>query len=205
MPVKKIVDKWKLKKWFTILAPELFERKTIGETVCSDEKLLIGRKIGVMLDMLTGSYAMPNPYTKMLFRISDVKGNNCYTEYVGHELLHSYISTLVRRRRSLIDHVFDEATQDKKRLRIKAFVVTQIKISKETRTAIRKALEEFLRGKITSMKFNDFLKELLFGKLNVELYGLLKKIAPIGRVEIKKLQLIDEKKEKKDVKATATS
>ena len=44
----KVVDKWKMKSWYSIIAPEYFEGREIGQLVSSDEANLKDRvmKIG---------------------------------------------------------------------------------------------------------------------------------------------------------------
>ncbi|HDR05168.1 MAG TPA: 30S ribosomal protein S3ae, partial [Candidatus Marinimicrobia bacterium] len=37
---RKIKDKWKAKKWYSILAPEMFEHVRIGETLADESQKL---------------------------------------------------------------------------------------------------------------------------------------------------------------------
>lgn len=203
---KKIVDKWKTKQWYQVIAPDLFDRKTIGELVASEPEKLLNRKVPVTLDFLTGSYAMPNPYTSVKLKVTDVKGTNCYTTFVGHELAFSYVSTLVRRRRSIIHHVIKGTTRDNAAIKVKMMVVAHNKVSRQTRTDIRNKVAELINQKVSSMTLDEFLKTLFFGKMNVEIYGILKKIAPIARVEVRKTELVSTAKvQEKPVEATAQS
>ena len=32
----KVVDKWKMKSWYTLVAPEIFDSKEMGQVVSSD-------------------------------------------------------------------------------------------------------------------------------------------------------------------------
>ncbi|MEM3372656.1 MAG: hypothetical protein QXF76_00365 [Candidatus Anstonellales archaeon] len=202
MVTKKVVDKWKSKKWFNVIAPELFGKKKVGEIVSSDESNLINRRVSFTLDNLTGSFAFPNPYTIVKLRIVDVKGNNCYTEYDKHELAFSYLTTLIRRRKSLIDYVEKFKTKDNKNIKIKFFVVTQHKCSRRTRTDIRNKLKEIYSQKTSEMTLEDLLSNLFFGKLSVETYNQIRKIFPIARFEIKKIETIrsQEKKQEQKIK-----
>lgn len=195
---KKVVDKWKSKRWFTVVAPDVFDRRNVAEIVSSDESNLIGRTVSASLDVITGNYAFPNPYVMVKFKITDVKGQNCFTKYVGHELAFSYISTLVRRRKSLIDHVTINSTLDNIKLKIKTLMVAPTKISRRARRDLRHKVDEFFVQKLKESSLSDFLKLVFFSKLNAELYSVLKKIAPIARVEIKKVELA--KVPKKDEK-----
>ncbi|MCX8166592.1 MAG: hypothetical protein N3E37_01950 [Candidatus Micrarchaeota archaeon] len=198
MATKKVVDKWKSKKWYNVISPEIFGKKKVGEIVSSDESNLLNRRVSFTLDTLTGSFALPNPYTIVKFRIVEVKGNNCYTEYDRHELVFSYLTTLIRRRKSLIDYVEKFKTKDNKNIKIKFFVVTQHKCSRRTRTDIRNKLKELYLQKTAEMTLDELLSNLFYGKLSVDTYNQIKKIFPISRFEIKKIELIRTQEKKKE-------
>jgi len=55
----KVVDKWKEKSWFEVIAPNYIVEKSLGETPASDPEKLYGRviemaKLGVADDQGTG-------------------------------------------------------------------------------------------------------------------------------------------------------
>jgi len=51
----KTTDKWKKKAWYTIIAPEEFERRELGETIAEKPETLIGRLITVQQENLQTS------------------------------------------------------------------------------------------------------------------------------------------------------
>lgn len=53
MALQKKSDNWKLKKWYSIYAPKLFNEAVIGEMPANEDSAAVGRKIVVGLDVLT--------------------------------------------------------------------------------------------------------------------------------------------------------
>ncbi|HQT44364.1 MAG TPA: hypothetical protein PLO51_00135 [Candidatus Micrarchaeota archaeon] len=200
-PVKKakgkVVDKWKAKSWYSVIAPEFFNSKEIGQIVSSDEENLVGRKVNANLGELTGSFNMSNAYTTIKFLVKEVKGKHCYTEFIGHELAPAYVRTLARRRRSVIMVVKDNVTKDGKKYRIKMTVVTGVKVSAKAKTAIRKAIEEELASSVPKTDYIAMAQDVLFGKLSQKVYLRIKKIAPIRKIEAHKSEIVVSVKEKK--------
>jgi small subunit ribosomal protein S3Ae len=184
---KKVIETWKTKKWYNIYAPELFGSKQIGETISSDEKLLINRVITVGLDELTGDFSQS--YSTAKLRIIEVKGNNAYTKFIGHEQSPSFIRTFIRRRKTLIDHVVDVRTSDGADLRLKLLVFTACKVARESEADIRNKMQSELISKASSMTADQLLQEILFKKFAMKLIPIIKKIAPIKRVEFRKTEI----------------
>ncbi|MFA5106451.1 MAG: hypothetical protein WC506_05845 [Candidatus Micrarchaeia archaeon] len=206
-PVKKskgkVVDKWKAKSWYSVMAPDFFNSKEMGQIVSSDEANLIGRRVLANLGELTGSFNMSNAYTSVSFRVKEVKGKHCYTEFIGHDLAPAYVRTLARRRRSVIVVVKDNVTKDGKKYRVKMTVVTGVKVSAKAKTAIRKAVAEEIEANVTKSDFATIAQEVLFGKLSQKIYLKIKKIAPIRKIEVHKSEIIVSVKEKKLAAAQA--
>jgi small subunit ribosomal protein S3Ae len=185
--VKKVVDTWKLKQWYQVHSPELFGSKPIGEVVATEDRHLKNRLITVGLDEITGDFSQT--YTTVKFRITEVKGKNAYTTFIGHEEQPAYIRTFIKRNRSLIDDVVDVKTADGKDLRIKSIVFAAGKVARDTEAAIRTALRAELKAKVSPMTLDQFLQELFFKRFATKLTPALKSIAPIKRIEIRKTEL----------------
>jgi small subunit ribosomal protein S3Ae len=182
----KVVDKWKLKTWYSVHAPENFESKEIGQVVATDEKTLKGRIIRIGLGDLTGSFSQGNAFTSVLFRVTEVKGKSAYTEFLGHELAAGYIKTMLRRRRSIIYSVVDVVSKDGKKIRLKNVAVTSFRVSESVRASIRKTISEELLALTKELDFQTIVQETVFGKLSSRISGKLKKITSMRRFEIRK-------------------
>ncbi|MCS7109447.1 MAG: 30S ribosomal protein S3ae [Candidatus Micrarchaeota archaeon] len=184
---KKIVDTWKTKQWYEVIAPQIFDSKVVGEVVASDPKVLKNRVVKVGLDELTGD--LTQAYTNIKLRIVDVKGKSAITKFIGSEQLSSYIKTFIKRRRTLIDDVIDVKTLDGQELRIKPIVFTGGKIARDAEAKIRTTLRAALAEKASKTNTDDLLREILFKKYSQTLISSIKKIAPIKRIEIRKIEL----------------
>jgi len=185
--VKKVVDTWKTKQWYEVVAPQIFDSKVVGEVIASDPKNLINRVVKVGLDELTGDFSQT--YTNVKLRIVDVKGKNATTRFIGSEQLPSYVKTFVRRGKTLVDDVVDVKTADGQQVRIKPIVFTGGKIARDAEAAIRTTIRKELVEKAAKTNLDDLLREILFKKYAHSLVSSVKKIAPIKRIEIRKIEL----------------
>ena len=87
------------KRWYTVLAPEQFDRVELGTTPADDPEQLYDRTIETTLGELNNDASENN--TKLTFRIVDVGSDSAYTEFVRHELTRDYQrSSAVAPRRS---------------------------------------------------------------------------------------------------------
>lgn len=186
----KVVDKWKKKKWYTVAAPAIFDKKEMGEVVAADEKLLQNRIISKSLAELGVSGASQVAmFTSLNFRIKDVKGTTAYTDLIGHQIASSYIKTFARRGKTLIHQVIDEKTKDGSGLRVKLIAVTGARVSENTRRNLRSALVEESKKAITEGKLEDVMQDIIYGRFSAKLYNRLKKITRMRRVEIRKSEI----------------
>ena len=186
----KVVDKWKSKKWHTILAPQSFEYKQIGEVVSSDEANLINRVVKVSLFELgmTSATSQIAMFTNLFFRIIGVNGNNANTKLIGHEISPSFIKTFARRGKSLIHQVVKVKTKDGEGLSIKVIAVTGSKVSENTRRNIRNALVEEIKKNSTEKTFDELMQDIIYGRFSSKLFNRLKQITEMKRVEVRKTE-----------------
>lgn len=185
----KVVDKWKLKSWYTILAPEMFESKEIGQLVATDESTLPNRLIRTGLGELSGQMSQLTTFTIVTLRVNEVRGKTVTTKIIGHELAPGYIRTLARRRHSIIYQVDDVVTKDGAAIRIKVMALSANRVSEATRTALRHAISEEVNKLAKEMELNPLLQEILFGRFAGKLFAKVKKIAPMRRIEVRKTEV----------------
>jgi small subunit ribosomal protein S3Ae len=188
----RVKDKWTLKKWYTLIAPEYFGMAEVGMTPADDESKLINRSVEITLAELTNDYSNQNPYKKLIFRVNRVAGENAYTKFHQFELTRDYMNSLVRRRTSKIEDVVDVTTSDGYVLRVKPVTFT----IKRCRTSQKKAIRSIMRKIVleygTKENFIQFLQECVLGKIPSEIYKNAKRIYPLRRVEIRKIELLKE-------------
>jgi len=181
----KVVDKWKSKKWYTVVAPSMFEGKEIAEVVASDDKYLVNRIIRKsLMELGANRSSQMAMFTNLSFRLSDVNGATANTKLIGHDISSSYIKTFARRGKSLIHQIVDGKTKDNEEIRLKIIAVTGARVSENTKRNIREALvEEALKG-VAEGSFDEVMQDLLFGKFSSKIYNRLKQITRMRRVEV---------------------
>lgn len=190
----RVKDKWTMKKWFTLIAPEYFGMTEIGYTPADDENKVINRTVEITLAELTNDYSNQNPYKKLVFKVFKVAGENAYTKFHRFELTRDYLNSLTRRRTSKIEDVVDVTTADGYTLRVKSVAFTVKRCQSSQKRAIRKVMNEIVRNAAEKNKFVQFLQEAVLGKIPAEIYKNAKKIYPLRRVEIRKIEVLKEPK-----------
>ncbi len=186
----RVKDKWTLKKWYTLIAPEYFGMAEVGETPADDPSKVIGRRVEITLAELTNDYSNQNPYKKLVFEVYRVAGDNAYTSFNRFELMRDYLNSLVKRRTSKIEDVIDITTADNYVLRVKPAAFTIKRCRSSQRKAMRAVIRETVLQLGTQENFIQFLQECVLGKIPAEIYKRAKKIYPLRRVEIRKIELL---------------
>ncbi|MFH1587797.1 MAG: hypothetical protein ABIA76_00470 [Candidatus Diapherotrites archaeon] len=187
----KTVDKWKKKQWYEILAPTEFKRISLGDTVATKPEQVKGRTIKASLRKITNQ--IKRQFVEVLFRITEVKGNNAYTESAGHEIPESFLKKFIRRRSSKIQLVQDCSTKDKAKIRVKTMVLTARKATANQRTAIRAIIKEEVKSFCAKTNKETIISEFLLSDFTNKLHEKCKKIMPVKRVEVTKTRIYQEK------------
>ncbi len=188
---RKTTDKWKKKVWYTLVAPQEFERKEIGETIAEKPESLIGRVISV-----TGRELANQPkkqHFTLKFQVTNVAANKAHTESVGHSIKESYIKRIVRRKTSKVMVVENYPTKDNKVYKLKVVAITEKKCSRIQRTALRKKISEVTKALVADVEARKIVDEIVFGNLPNKIYSDVKKIVPTRRLEITNSTLITAK------------
>jgi small subunit ribosomal protein S3Ae len=193
---KKKIAKGKI--WFKIHAPSAFNENEIGETLGNDETSLKGRLIDVYLSDITGDMTKHN--VKLGLRIVDAKGQHAYTEIVDYGLVKQYLSRLFRRYTSKIEVVTDVVLKDGKKFRIKGLAVTAYKANRGQQSAIHTALKKELTKRIPEFDMPGLVNALSTSGIQREIAMGMQKIFPIKAVEVRKVEPIKAKKERKKKK-----
>lgn len=187
---KKVIDTWKTKTWYAVLAPKFLGEVEVAKTPASDEATLLNRVI--ILPLKEVSHDIAHIYTNIKLRVFEIKGKTAFTKFIGHEVSREYLSTLVRRHRDALHVVYPVKSRDGVEFTIKVLLVTAVPCSNAQKTSLRNALKKELEAKVAATDFGKFIQEALYGRLGAELSHKLRRIAPIRRIEVKKTQLKEE-------------
>jgi small subunit ribosomal protein S3Ae len=190
MVTKKVVDSWKTKTWYTVIAPSFMNNVEVGQVIGAGEEQLLNRVLVIPLKEITKDIS--HIYTNIRLRITEVKEKKAFTKFIGHEVSKEFIHTLVRRRGNVLHVVFDARSKDGLDFKVKAIILTGFSCSEKQKKALRNALVRELRQKVSAEELGQFIEEVLFGKVSRELYEKLKKIAPLRRIEVRKTELKEE-------------
>jgi small subunit ribosomal protein S3Ae len=186
---RKIKDKWRTKDWYTILAPDMFDRAKIAETLSDDPQKLIGRIIEVTAQDLTGDFT--KIHIKLHFRVDEIREKEAHTSFMKQNLTSDYVRRMARRKRTRIEETFIVTTRDKIDLRIRPVAITEQRIQSSNQSALRKALGEELKKIASESLLQDFLKNLISGQLSKRLVHACKHINIINKIEIRKTENIN--------------
>jgi small subunit ribosomal protein S3Ae len=188
VPKPVVKDKWKLKKWYEVIAPPLFGGISLGTIPADDPLKLIGRVLETTLYDITGD--ITQVHVKLYFQIINVEGDKAYTRIKGHELARDYMKSLIRRKSSKIQGIFDIKTKDEYVLRITLVALTSYRCKTSQKRAIRKIMRDYIFKRAAELTLDELYNEILSGKVSNDLAVLARKIYPIRRVEVYKTKLL---------------
>jgi len=183
-----VKDKWKIKKWYEVLTPESFGSISLGTIPADDPDKLIGRVLETTLYDLTGDISQV--HVKLYFQVIKVEGDRAYTRFKGHELARDYMKSLVRRKSSKIQGIFDVQTKDGYIIRITIVALTSYRCKTSQRRAIRRIMREYIMQKASELTLDELIQEVLKGTISNDVSEKARKIYPIRRVEVYKTKLL---------------
>ena len=171
-----------------MVSPPYFGNVELGLVPASDPSKLIGRVVESTLYDITNDFS--HQYLKMYFQITEVDGKTAKTIFKGHEYSRDYLRSLVRRRTTRVDGIFNVTTKDGYKLRVSvcAFTLSRIKTSQEE--AIRKIMQKIVEEKASQLTYDQFVQEAVLGKIASDIYNEAKKIAPLRHVGVRKTKLL---------------
>ena len=175
------------KRWYTVLAPESFDRAELGRTPADDPEKLLGRTFETTLGDLRND-ASENE-TKLTFRITDYGSDSAYTELIRHELTRDYLRSLTRRGASKIQAYLSVRTADDHRVRVQPVALATRRADRSQQKAIRAIMTEQVREAANERSYEEFMENAIEGRLSSAIYGDAKTIYPLRRVEIQKVTL----------------
>ncbi|WP_137287118.1 30S ribosomal protein S3ae [Halorussus salinisoli] len=175
------------KRWYTIHAPQQFDRQELGGTPADEPDKVLGRNVETTLGELKGDASENN--TKLTFKINDVGSDSAYTEFIKHELTRDYLRSLVRRGASKIQAYITVLTTDDYRVQIQPVAFTTKDADASQEQAIRRTMIDLVEEAAEDRTFEDLIDSVVEGRLSSAIYGEAKTIYPLRRVEIQKATL----------------
>ncbi|MGA3111601.1 MAG: 30S ribosomal protein S3ae [Candidatus Bathyarchaeia archaeon] len=161
-----VKDKWRGKGWYMVVAPSFFGNVELGSIPAEDPKQLIGRVVEATLYDITADFS--HHYLKMFFQVNEIEAKTAKTLFKGHEYSRDYLRSLVRRRTTKVDSLINLTTKDGFKLRI------------------AKTIHE----KAEALSLDQFVQEMVLGKIASDIYNQAKEVAPLRHVGIRKSKLL---------------
>jgi small subunit ribosomal protein S3Ae len=185
----KVKDKWREKKWVTVIAPESFNNAPIAYIPITDEKKAIGRVIEVTLfDILKGD---PSQYQyKIYFQINRIEGDKAISIFKRYEYAKEFLRSLIRRGSSKVTFVMDVKTKDNYLFRLKVIALTHKKLNASRKHALRLIARDVMGKTIPEMTIDQFVQATCYGKINSDIMAAAKKVIRMRHVGLEKVKLI---------------
>jgi small subunit ribosomal protein S3Ae len=185
---KHVRDKWRSKVWYNVVAPSFFGNIDLGALPAEEQGKLIGRVVEATLYDITGDFS--HHYLKMYFQINEMDGKTAKTLFKGHEYSRDYLRSLVRRRTTKVDGLFNVVTKDGYKLRIAVSALTLSRIKTSQEKIIRQIMTKIINDKATALSLDQFVQEMVLGKIGSDIYNESKFVAPLRHVGIRKSKLL---------------
>ncbi len=185
----RVKDKWREKKWVTVLAPDSFNNVPIAYIPITDEKNSPGRVLEVTLfDILKGD---PSQHQyKMYFQIDKVQDDKATTIFKRYEYAKEFLRSLIRRGSSKISFIIDAKTKDGYVFRLKVIALTHRPLNTSRKHAIRLIARDIIESSVPNMTIDEFVQATCYGKINSDIMAATKKLIRMRHVGLEKVKLI---------------
>jgi len=202
---KKLADPFAKKEWYDIKAPSVFPIRDIGKTPVTKTQgqrnsrdSLLGRVMESSLGDLKEA-AEDDAYRKFTFRVEEVQGPQCLTQFHGMSLTTDKLRSLVRKWQSLIEAYVDVKTTDGYTVRLFAIGFTRRRPNQRRATtyaqssqvkAIRKKMIEVMTKEGSVGDLNDLINKLMTEIIGREIEKVTQGIYPLQHVHVRKAKVL---------------
>ena len=187
MSERSVSRKRQQKRWYTLIAPEQFDRAELGETPADEPEKVEDRTIETTLGDITGNANENN--IKLTFQVTDVGSDAAYTELRQSELTSDYLRSLIRRGSSKIDAVITVRTTDDYRVQVQPVAFTTKVADHSQQHAIRRTMIDIVEDAAVERTYRELMASITEGRLSSAIYNEAKTIYPLRRVEVQKATL----------------
>ena len=185
----RVKDKWREKRWVSVIAPDSFNNIPIAYVPITDDKNAVGRVLEVTLfDILKGD---PSQHQyKIYFQIDKVDGDKASTIFKRYEYSKEFLRSLVRRGSSKINFIIDIKTKDGYIFRIKVLALTHRQLNTSRQHALRVIARDIINKTIPEMTIDQFVQATCYSKINSDIMAAFKKVIKVRHVGLEKVKLI---------------
>ena len=185
----RVKDKWREKRWITVLAPDSFNNVPLAYIPITDDENAVGRVVEVTLhDILKGDQSQ-HQY-KIFFQINKIQGNSATTIFKKYEYAKEFLRSVVRRGSSKINFIVDAKTKDGFIFRLKLIILTHRQLNTSRKHALRLIAKDVIDKTIPQMTIEQFVQATCYGKINSDIMAATKKLIRIRHVGFEKVKLV---------------
>ena len=185
----RVKDKWREKRWVTVIAPDSFNNVHIGYVPITDDKSAEGRVLEITLhDILKGE---PSQHQyKIYFQIAKVDDDRATTIFKRYEYSKEFLRSLIRRGSSKINFIMDAKTSDGYVFRIKMIALTTRQLNTSRKHALRLLARDVINKTVPEMTIEQFVQATCYGDINSRIMAAFKKVIKVRHVGLEKVKLI---------------
>ncbi|MCL4324106.1 MAG: 30S ribosomal protein S3ae [Candidatus Thermoplasmatota archaeon] len=181
-----IKDKWKLKEWYKIRAPSMFQNADLGESPAEEPEKLLGRIAEVTFNEVSGGGDPNTSHIKLKFKIVSIGDNHvATTKFVGHEFTSDYIRRLARRKRSKIDLSFPVTTKDGVVFTVKPLAVSEHRLQTRLKAMLRQKIHQVMTEEAAQRSGAEMVKDMLNGEISKAITKGLSPLYPLKKIDIR--------------------
>ena len=186
---RKIKDKWKEKKWVTVLAPDAFNNIPIAYIPVTSDETAKGRVLEVTLFEILKGDPSQHQY-KLFFQVDKVNQEKATTIFKRYEYAKEFLRSLIRRGSSRINFILDAKTKDGYIFRIKMLALSHRELNTSRKRALRLIAKDVLEKTVRNMTLDQFVQASCYGKINSDIMTAAKKVIHLRHVGLEKVKLI---------------
>jgi len=186
---RKIKDKWKEKKWVTVLAPDAFNNIPIAYIPVTSDETAKGRVLEVTLFEILKGDPSQHQY-KLFFQVDKVNQEKATTIFKRYEYAKEFLRSLIRRGSSRINFILDAKTKDGYIFRIKMLALSHRELNTSRKRALRLIAKDVLEKTVRNMTLDQFVQASCYGKINSDIMAAAKKVIHLRHVGLEKVKLI---------------
>jgi len=186
---RKIKDKWKEKKWVTVLAPDAFNNIPIAYIPVTSDETAKGRVLEVTLFEILKGDPSQHQY-KLFFQVDKVNQEKATTIFKRYEYAKEFLRSLIRRGSSRINFSLDAKTKDGYIFRIKMLALSHRELNTSRKRALRLIAKDVLEKTVRNMTLDQFVQASCYGKINSDIMAAAKKVIHLRHVGLEKVKLV---------------
>ena len=186
---RKIKDKWKEKKWVTVLAPDAFNNIPIAYIPVTSDETAKGRVLEVTLFEILKGDPSQHQY-KLFFQVDKVNQEKATTIFKRYEYAKEILRSLIRRGSSRINFILDAETKDGYIFRIKMLALSHRELNTSRKHALRLIAKDVIEKTVRNMTLDQFVQASCYGKINSDIMAAAKKVIHLRHVGLEKVKLV---------------